>query len=136
MAENRPRRRPGQQPQPKRKVVAAKAKAKTRQQFTGFVEFIRTQGVVGLAIGFIIGTQAKVLVDQFSSSFVNPLLGLLLGSGESLTGQQFSLTIGNDTAVFSWGQFVFVLINFIITAAIIYFTFRWLRLDKLDKKKQ
>lgn len=91
--------------------------------------------MVGLAIGFIIGTQAKVLVDQLNASFINPLLGLVIGSGENLTAQHFSLTLGDNTAVFNWGQFVFVLINFIITAAVIYFTFRWLRLDKLDKKK-
>lgn len=129
---NRPRRRPGEE----KKTVANKAREKTRQQFTGFLEFIRTQGVVGLAIGFIIGTQAKVLVDQLSASFVNPLLGLMLGSGNNLTSEKFSLTIGDNTAVFAWGAFVFVLINFIITAAIIYFAFRWLRLDKLDKKKE
>ena len=99
------------------------------------MEFLRTQGVVGLAIGFIIGTQAKVLVDQLNASFINPLLGLLIGSGDNLTSQRFALTIGDNTAEFAWGAFVFVLINFVITAAIIYFAFRWLRLDKLDKKK-
>lgn len=135
MAENRPRRRPGERAVPKHKVVASKARDKTRQQFGGFVEFLRTQGVVGLAIGFIIGTQAKVLVDQMSASFVNPLLGLLLGSGNNLSTEKFSLTLGGNTAIFAWGQFVFVLINFLITAAIIYFAFRWLRLDKLDKKR-
>lgn len=135
MAENRPRRRPGEQPVKKHKVVASKARAKTRQEFGGFVEFLRVQGVVGLAIGFILGTQAKVLVDQFSASFINPILGLMIGGGESLTAQKFSLTVGGNVAVFSWGLFVFVMINFLITAAIIYFTFKWLRLDKLDKKK-
>jgi len=135
VAENRPRRRPGEKPVSKRKVVASKARDKTRQQFGGFVEFLRTQGVVGLAIGFILGTQAKVLVDQFSASFINPILGLMIGGGENLTSQQFSMTIAGNTAVFKWGAFVFVLINFLITAAIIYFVFRWLRLDKLEKKK-
>jgi len=124
-----------QQPkQKKRKVIAEKAKTKTKQQFGGFVEFIRSQGVVGLAIGFIIGTQAKVLVDQLSSSFVNPLLGLLIGSGDNLSSAKFSLTLGDNTADFGWGAFVYALINFIIIAAIIYFTFKWLHLDKLDKK--
>jgi len=119
----------------KKQAVANKARAKSQQHFGGFLEFVRSQGVVGLAIGFIIGTQAKVLVDQMSASFINPLLGLFIGGGDNLSAEKFSLTFSNNTAVFSWGQFVFVLINFIITAAIIYFTFKWLRLDKLDKKK-
>lgn len=122
-------------PVSKRRAVTAAARAKSKAEFGGFVEFLRTQGVVGLAIGFIIGTQAKVLVDQLNVSFINPLIGLMLGSGTNLTGQKFTVTIGGDTAVFAWGQFVFVLINFVITAAIVYFAFKWLRLDKLDKKK-
>lgn len=120
----------------KTKAASSKVKAKTRKEIGGFAEFIRTQGVVGLAIGFIIGTQAKVLVDQMSASFVNPLLGLLLGSGDNLTSLQFSLTLGKNTAEFRWGAFVFTLINFVITAAIVYFGFKWLRLNKLDKKKE
>lgn len=120
----------------KKTSVSAKARAKSKAEFGGFVEFLRTQGVVGLAIGFIIGTQAKVLVDSLNASFINPLLGLMLGSGTNLSAQKFSLTVGSNTAVFTWGQFVFVLINFIITAAIIYFSYKWLRLDKLEKKKE
>ena len=132
----------------KAKAAAAKAAATARgnalrekaaqsgagKGISGFIEFIRSQGVVGLAIGFIIGTQAKALVDQMSNSFVNPLLGLIVGSGDGLTSQVFSLTFGEKTATFSWGAFVYALINFFIIAAIIYFTFRLLRLDKLDKK--
>ena len=78
-------------PVKKHKVVATKARAKTRAEFGGFVEFLRTQGVVGLAIGFILGTQAKVLVDQFSASFINPILGLVIGGGESLTAQRIQM---------------------------------------------
>jgi large-conductance mechanosensitive channel len=76
-----------------------------------------------------------VLVDQLNASFINPLIGLMLGSSANLTGQRFALTIGGNTAVFAWGQFVFVAINFVITAAIVYIIFKWLRLEKLDKKK-
>jgi len=122
-------------PPKKRKTVTSAARARTREQFGGFLEFFRSQGIVGLAIGFVIGTQAKVLVDQLSISFINPLLGLIIGGGNNLTAEKFSLTTNGNIAVFAWGQFVFVLINFIITAAIIYFVFKWLRLDKLDKKE-
>lgn len=108
---------------------------RTKSSTQGFVEFIRTQGVVGLAIGFVIGAQAKALVDQLSNSFINPTLGLILGSGTGLTSKKFALTVGGTTVVYNWGAFAYAVINFIIIAAIIYFTFKWLRLDKLDKKK-
>lgn len=114
-------------------TTTAKKKAKSHAQ--GFFDFFRTHGVVGLAIGFVIGTQARLLVDQFSSSFVNPILGLIVGTGEGLTDKQFALSFGNSTAVFAWGAFAYALINFLIIAVLIYLVYRWLRLDKLDKKK-
>ncbi len=122
-----------QQPKPK---LQQRVRARTKNEFGGFLEFVRTQGVVGLAIGFTIGAQAKVLVDQLTLSFVNPILGLIVGSGDGLSSKVFHLTFNGQTATFAWGAFVYSLINFFVIAAIIYFTFRWLKLDKLDKPKQ
>lgn len=122
-------------PPPKHKKVTKHVSHKAKSEVTGFVEFIRTQGVVGLAIGFIIGAQAKILVDQLSASFINPILGLIVGSPEGLTGKVWFVTIGERSATFTWGAFLYSIINFMIIAAVIYFTFKWLRLDKLDKKK-
>lgn len=124
-----------EKPLTRKQRVAKKVHGRTKAELGGFVEFIRTQGVVGLAIGFVIGAQAKSLVDQLSNSFINPLLGLLLGSAGDLSAQYFSISLWGNTQKFMWGAFVFALINFVILAAIIYFTFKWLRLDKLDKKK-
>jgi large conductance mechanosensitive channel len=109
--------------------------SKTKGSVQGFVDFVRTQGIVGLAIGFVIGVQAKSLVDQFSASFVNPLLGLIVGTADGLTSKKLIISVDGSTAVFAWGAFVYALINFLIIAAIIYFVFKWLRLDKLDKPK-
>lgn len=122
-------------PPPKHKVVTKHVSTKAQDNVTGFVEFIRTQGVVGLAIGFVIGTQAKQLTDTLTASFVNPMLGLIVGTSQGLTSKTFSISIADRTANFGWGAFVYAVINFVIIAAIIYFTFKWLRLDKLDKKK-
>lgn len=116
------------------KKVTQKVTTKAQTSVHGFVEFIRTQGVVGLAIGFVIGVQAKALIDQFSNSFINPFLGLILG-GNTLANQKIYIQINSRGADFLWGAFAMVLINFLIIAAVIYFTFKWLRLDKLDKKK-
>jgi large conductance mechanosensitive channel len=97
----------------------------------GFVDFVREQGVVGLAVGLVLGTQIKTLVDQLVISFVNPLVGLLLPGGGSLQEKAFGI---NDQT-FKWGAFVSQLISFLIVAAIIYFVVKGLKLDKLDKKK-
>jgi large conductance mechanosensitive channel len=97
----------------------------------GFIEFIREQGVVGLAIGFILGGSITVVVKSLVDDILNPLIGLLLGKAKDFT--QYSIKIGG--ASINWGSFVNNLINFIIIALVVYMGFKILRLDKLEKKK-
>ncbi len=96
-----------------------------------FIEFIREQGVVGLAVGFILGGAVSQLVASFINDIVNPLLGAALGSVGGLRNETFSV-LG---ATISWGSFTAVLINFIVVALVVFFTFKFLRLDKLQKPK-
>lgn len=118
---------------------AAKTVKKTSEttRLDGFLLFMRQQGVVGLAIGIVIGTQVKVVVDQLIASFINPVLGLVLPGQGDLSQKKFTLTISemDKTAVFAWGQFVYVMISFLAVVAIIYYIIRGLKLDKVDKKK-
>ncbi len=111
-------------------------KGRTQKEVQGFADFMREQGVVGLAIGLVIGTQVKTLVDQLLKSFVDPLIGLFMGAGQGLSGKVFTLSLNGKQAVFGWGAFAYTLMDFVIIAAIIYFTFKWLGLDKLDKKNE
>jgi large conductance mechanosensitive channel protein len=104
--------------------------------FQGFVDFIRTQGVVGLAVGIVLGAQIKSLVDSFVASFVNPLLGLVLPGNGDLATKVLKISVGSKTAVFTWGIFLNQLISFVIVAAIVYFFVHGLKLDQLDKKKE
>lgn len=106
-----------------------------RKQVRGFVDFLREQSVVGLAIGLVLGTQAKVLVDQIVVGFFNPLIGLLLPGEGALNKKVFTLTLGGKTAEFAWGSLVMSLLTFVIVAAVVYYVFKGLHLDKLDKKK-
>lgn len=108
---------------------------KVRSPVQGFFNFVREQGVVGLAIGFVLGAQSKALVDQLVDSFINPMMGLLLPGDGSLAERTFAVTRGEQTEVFGWGAFVDQLISFLIIAAIIYFIFKGLKLDRLDKPK-
>lgn len=122
------------------KSAAAKAAARARKRAaqtteSGFLTFVREQGVVGLAIGLVIGTQVKMVVDQLVSSFINPLVGLVLPGQGDLSQKKFTLTVGEKIAIFEWGQFVYVLISFLAVAAVIYYIIHWLKLDKIDKKK-
>ena len=117
------------------KDVVATNNALTKQ-VRGFVDFLREQSVVGLAIGLVLGTQAKVLVDQLIASFFNPFIGLLLPGEGTLKEKVFTVTIGNKHQEFGWGAFVVSLITFVVVAAVVYYVFKGLHLDKIDKKKE
>jgi len=97
----------------------------------GFLEFIRTQGVVGLAVGFILGGAVSKVVSSLVTDIVNPILGLILGFA-NLSG--LFLQIGKNQIMF--GNFISVLIDFIVIAAVVYFGVKGLGLDKLDKPKK
>jgi large conductance mechanosensitive channel len=111
-------------------------KVGVHKKIHGFVEFLREQSVVGLAIGLVLGTQAKVLIDQLIASFINPLVGLLLPGQGTLKDKVFTIELNGKTASFGWGAFVISLLTFLIVAAVVYFVFKGLKLDRLDKKKE
>lgn len=97
----------------------------------GFITFIREQGVVGLAVGFILGGAVSKVVSSLVEDIINPVLGLLLGSVDGLSEASFSL----GKASIMWGSFLSVLIDFLVIAFVVYYGVKLLKLDQLDKKK-
>ncbi len=95
-----------------------------------FIEFIRKQGVVGLAIGFILGGSVSKVVTALVEDIINPIIGLLMGNAAGLT----SAVLEIGTAKVKWGHLISTVIDFAIVAAVVYFGFKKLGLDKLDKK--
>lgn len=98
----------------------------------GFVDFIREQGVVGLAIGFVLGGSVTVVVKSLVDDIINPMLGLMLGKAKDLNVYAFHI----GDATIKWGSFVNNLINFLVIALVVYAGFKILRLDRLQKKKE
>jgi len=95
----------------------------------GFMDFVRTQGVVGLAVGFILGGAISKVVAALVTDVINPLIGIALGTAEGL--QSATLTLG--PAALLLGHFVSVVIDFLVIALVVYFGVKALGLDKLDK---
>lgn len=118
------------------KVDTLVAQGLVKKQVRGFFDFLREQSVVGLAIGLVLGTQAKALVDQLIASFFNPLIGLLLPGQGTLAQKTATVSMGGKTATFGWGAFVVSVLTFVIVAAVVFYVFKGLRLDKFDKKKE
>jgi len=86
---------------------------------------------MGLAIGFILGGAVSKTVASLVENIINPLIGLALGK-INLVDKAF--TLGSSSI--KYGAFISTIIDFIIIAAFIYFGFRMLGLEKLDKKKE
>lgn len=99
------------------------------KRFNGFIEFIREQGVVGLAIGFILGGAVSKMVSSLVTDIINPFIGIVLGKVELA---QLSARIGSATI--AYGNFISNLIDFAIIAAVVYVGFKVLRLDRLKKQ--
>jgi len=106
------------------------------KQVKGFLDFIRTQGVIGLAVGLILGGATTVLVTSLINNVIMPPIGLALGSADGLRGLFWTIgSTGGNPAVISYGAFLNDLVNFIVIALVVYFVFHALGLTKLDKKK-
>jgi large conductance mechanosensitive channel protein len=58
----------------------------------GFMEFIRKQGVVGLAVGFVLGGAVSKVVTALVTDIINPLLGILIGKTEGLKEAKLALS--------------------------------------------
>ncbi len=97
----------------------------------GFVDFIREQGVVGLAVGFILGGAVSKVVSALVEDVINPLLGLVLGAAEGLKTASF----GIGSAQIMYGDLISVLIDFVVIALVVYYGVKMIGLDKLDKAK-
>ncbi len=102
----------------------------------GFIDFVREQGVVGLAVGLILGLASKSVVDSFVANVVNPVIGVISG-GSNLVNKYVCLQSTGSvcTSKIGYGRFVSDLISFFIMVAIVYFVVKSLKLGKIDKKK-
>lgn len=97
----------------------------------GFLDFIREQGVVGLAVGFILGGAVSKLVSALVTDIINPILGIILGAAEGLKTASFNI----GSAKILYGDMISTFIDFVIVAFVVYYGVKVLSLNKLDNKK-
>lgn len=107
-----------------------------KNELQGFVDFIRKQGVIGLAVGLAIGTAAGDTVRKLVEGFITPVVQFIVGSESRLNNAMWHFELWGRKADFAWGAFVSSLITLIATALVIYVIIHALKLDRLDKKKE
>lgn len=98
----------------------------------GFLDFVREQGVVGLAVGFILGGAVSDLVSALVEDLISPFLGLVLGATGSLTTSVVEL----GSIRLQTGHFISTLIDFTVVALVVYYIVKGFGFDKLDKAKK
>lgn len=106
-----------------------------KKEALGFVDFIRTQGVVGLAVGLAIGTAAGDTVRKLVEGFITPVVQFIVGTQNNLETAEWNFELFGRRADFQWGAFMSSLITLLATAVVIYLVVHLLKLDKIDKKK-
>jgi len=105
-----------------------------------FKEFAMKGNVVDLAVGVIIGGAFGKIVDSIVGDLIMPIVGKLLGgldfsnyfiplAGQTITNLADARKAG---AVFAYGSFITVAINFIILAFIIFMMVK--QINRLKKE--
>jgi large conductance mechanosensitive channel len=103
-----------------------------------FMDFLKTFGIIGLAIAFVIGAAASKLVSALVTDIINPIVGLALPSGDLKT---LMATVTNDVtgvvSEFKYGDLIANIIDFVIIALIVFIMYKILSRFKLvdDKTK-
>ncbi len=98
-----------------------------------FINFVREKGVIGLAVGIIVGGAVTKFVNAIIADIINPILGAIIGGGKGLAS--YAYTIPNTKISFLYGDLISELINFLAILLVIYFLFVKSPLNKLDRKK-
>lgn len=119
------------------KLEAAKATGAVKGQSEGFLNFIREQGVVGLAVGLAVGAAAGASVKTIVDQLISPLVALMT-QGVDLNKLKWVIepkTTEHAEVALGWGAVLSSLITLFATALVVYLVIHLAKLDRLDKKK-
>ncbi len=100
----------------------------------GFADFLREYSVIGLAVGFVAGSQVTVVVKQLLTSFLTP--AFLLFFGKDLNTASVTVHWHGRSAVVNWGASVYALIDFLFILIIVYIAIKLFKLDRFQKKEK
>lgn len=94
-----------------------------------FKDFVLRGNVLDLAVGVIIGAAFTALVKSLVDNLINPLIGMFV---QSTALAHLSVTIGKTK--FTYGAFFNDVINFVITAFVIFMLIKII--NKIFPKKE
>lgn len=107
----------------------------TKTFVSQFFDFLKTFGIIGLAIAFVVGQASSKLVTALVEDIINPLIGLFLPSGslEQLSAKVIS--VSGAISEFKYGNFIANIIDFLIIALVVFVAYKALSKYKIVEDK-
>lgn len=100
-----------------------------------FFDFLKTFGIIGLAIAFVIGMASSKLVTAFVDDIINPLVGLVLPSGSLETLSANVTSVSGVVSEFKYGNLISNVIDFLIIALVVFIAYKIFSRYKLVEDK-
>ena len=106
----------------------------------GFVEefkkFIMRGNVMDMAVGVIVGGAFTSIVTSLNQDILTPILGIFGGTDFSYL--KLTLGSGENAPVLNYGNFITAVINFLITALVIFVLIKTINVigDRFKKKEE
>lgn len=104
-----------------------------------FKEFVAQGNAMELAIGVVIGAAFTAIITSIVNDLIMPVVSLLTG-GIDFSEMKIMLGEGDNAAAFAYGNFISVVLQFIIIAFVVFLFIRLLarikKIAHLDKKKK
>ena len=104
--------------------------------FSEFKKFILRGNVMDMAVGVIVGGAFTSIVTSLNQDILTPILGIF--GGTDFTHLTVTLGEGETAPVLAYGNFLTAVINFLITAFVIFCLVKGINKigDKLKKKEE
>jgi large conductance mechanosensitive channel len=107
----------------------------TRTFISQFFDFLKTFGIIGLAIAFVIGQASSKLVTALVEDIINPLVGLFLPSGSLEQLSAKIIGVSGAISEFKYGDFIANIIDFLIIALVVFVAYKALSRYKFVEDK-
>ena len=107
----------------------------TRTFIREFFDFMKTFGIIGLAIAFVIGQASSKLVTALVEDIINPLVGLFLPSGSLETLSANVTSVSGTMSEFKYGDLIANIIDFLIIALVVFVAYKFLSRYKIVEDK-
>ena len=101
-----------------------------------FKKFILRGNVVDMAVGVIVGGAFTSIVTSLNQDILTPILGIF--GGTDFSNLKVTLGSGENAPVLAYGNFITAVINFLITAFVIFCLVKGINKigDKLKRKEE